>query len=135
MSKSYSLQARYCVQRGARWLDENFPEWTTRIDLDTLELSEANQCICGQVFADRVEVEGTEETDPSFGIESGFDYANTHLFAEANSWISVAIPKGEIFRANKVSRYLGFMESDFASFHDLQRNWVRFLERRKAGIA
>ena len=39
------------VRNGARWLDENFPGWVDRIDLETLNLSNGESCICGQVFA------------------------------------------------------------------------------------
>lgn len=40
------------VQRGAAFLDENFPDWTNEIDLRTLDLSSGCACILGQKFGD-----------------------------------------------------------------------------------
>lgn len=75
------------VQRGARWLTENFPGWQDRIDPDTLNLASAEMCICGQVFKTEgraLEAEG--EWDPT-----GYTYAHKNLFSEANSWISAVV--------------------------------------------
>ena len=86
------------VERGARWLDENFPGWEGRIDIDTLDISSGTYCICGQVFdedANRLMAAGADGSI----VSSGFDYGYSTLFTEANSWISAmvgpAVPTSE----------------------------------------
>ena len=37
------------VAIGVAWLDEHEPGWVSRIDLDTLEMGDCGQCICGQL--------------------------------------------------------------------------------------
>ncbi len=145
--------ARKRVKNGVRWLDENFPGWEGRIDVDTLRLDDGVSCICGQVFRDKV------DTD----IFNGYGYAEGHLFAQANSWISAligveAIPRETIDEANAalntseldddaysdyvelldaaqarataVGVALGFMSDSEASFEALQEAWIRKLAKR-----
>jgi len=38
------------VERGIAWLDEVKPGWRDLIDVSELDMPDANQCICGQVF-------------------------------------------------------------------------------------
>lgn len=85
-----SSSVKQRVERGARWLDENFPGWEGRIDLDTLELSSSEQCICGQVFKqEAATVHGATQAMGAWtSVATGFDYAYKSLFTEANSWIS-----------------------------------------------
>lgn len=37
------------VERGARLLDEHFPGWWKRINLDTLRMNRCTQCVVGQL--------------------------------------------------------------------------------------
>lgn len=115
--------AKTRVARGARWLDENFEGWVSRIDIKTLRLSDGNTCICGQVF----KKEGRRVCD---GFGTGFDYAFEHLFAQANSWICKLVPKRMEDRAQEVSRALGFMSDMDTCFNDLQDEWVSLLKKR-----
>jgi hypothetical protein len=122
--------ARVRAKRGARWLDENFPGWEKRINLNTLELANGEQCICGQVFKRRAK--------NHYG-ENGFEYASDHLFAEANSWITKIVPKNARFRAHKVSEALGFNVLGFSdsvdvTFENLETAWVELLAARKASV-
>ena len=38
------------VKAGAELLDEKKPDWYTRVDLDTLDIGLASECVLGQVF-------------------------------------------------------------------------------------
>ena len=120
------------VKRGARWLDENFPGWESRINPETLSLSDGQQCICGQVFREEVSTE-----------EFGYNFAERNLFGEANSWVSTLVPKGEPHRAVQVASTLGFMngygpngrssgmtDEEYVTFDELQEAWVALLAKR-----
>ena len=145
------LTARQRVLNGARWLDENFPGWEGRIDLDTLELSSSSQCICGQVFRELADKAPT-------GVD-GFTIAHRTLFSEANSWITgmilmESIPVGwqegdpmpdlsweQTERASVVGALLGFMsdrdsgipddhDHDPVGYWDLQQEWHALVKER-----
>lgn len=143
-----SFAATVRVRRGARWLDENFPGWTRRVDPNTLNLSDGEKCICGQVF----ESQATDD-----GATTGFDFAVSHLFAEANHWISaivgsprkdVAYPGDVDFeRADLVATALGFncgtlmwcpsgslSDEVWVSFAELQTAWEKLLAKRRASF-
>ena len=125
------------VRNGARWLDENFPGWVDRIDLETLNLANSESCICGQVFEQK-----SNNSITSVGLywsSDGYDYAFTHLFDEANSWITALVrrepKKGDSYRAVKVAQQLGFMSdwtygNDPITFEDLQEGWETYLQER-----
>ncbi len=85
------------VKRGARWLDENFPGWETRINIETLRLDDGFHCICGQVFEDDADKFRLDDCDDEENSESpyacGFDYATDELLSQANSWISALLPR------------------------------------------
>lgn len=46
-----SLTVEERVENGTSFLDENYPLWWTALDLETLALSSANNCVLGQVGA------------------------------------------------------------------------------------
>ncbi len=138
------------VKRGAKWLDENFPGWESRIKPKTLDLADGKQCICGQVFKGKKR-----------GV-SGYAYATVTLFSEANKWIngivkmqtesqakSQGLDEDAWFnRAQRVAVALGFdsgsvfedaddnivpaAESDmeWVGFTDLQSAWKNLLAKR-----
>jgi hypothetical protein len=137
--------AKTRVCRGARWLDENFPGWEERIDLDSLQLTSAYKCICGQLF----EKEGAA-LKPDV---TGFNYAVNHLFAQANSWISETVgmkpvvgPIGYRYgvrneRSDRVAKALGFhdgackikrtkSDSYWVSYSALEQAWRDLLGER-----
>lgn len=122
-----SMRVPARVANGVRWLDENFPNWDERIDLETLRLWSGFDCICGQVFreaADKLDVDG------------GFQYAKTHLFAQANSWISEIVPKNDPERARNVGYALGFISKgrdQISAYDGLQKEWERVLRKRELG--
>ncbi len=61
-SSNYRKAVRRRVLAGIKWLDTNEPSWLDRIDLDTLDMGDVNNCVLGQVFAN------------NDGRISGFDY-------------------------------------------------------------
>lgn len=38
------------IDAGIKWLDEQRPDWRSRVDLDYLNMGDASDCILGQVF-------------------------------------------------------------------------------------
>lgn len=120
------------VKNGARWLDENFPGWESRIDPDTLDLISDQNCICGQVFKrDAKDAQGTI----SMPSPSGYWFAERTLFSEANSWINFPKKAGggyDAERAEKVSVFLGFntTTSDSDEWDLLQSAWTDLLHER-----
>lgn len=137
--------AKLRVERGARWLTENFPGWKGLIDHTTLNLESPQQCICGQVFVEQA-VQGPLNAKPG-----GFWYANEHLFGEANGWITAIVklrvkgrgarltPTELASRRDRVGTALGFNEGNLrfrgsdpldrvdVSFAALQRAWEEYL--------
>lgn len=140
--------ARQRAERGARWLDENFPRWERRVDVTTLRLENGAQCICGQVFKQDAAIRRSLD---------GFAYAERHLFADANSWITgivriravrsavTPLTEDEIetrrervsialgFQAGFVGNSSSFSRSDQTDIHftELQQAWVALLTERK----
>ena len=122
------------VERGARWLDENFPGWESRINARTLSLANGSRCICGQVF--KKEAKEFE----SYDIGNGYSYAWHTLFTDANSWITAIVKlrtnsegrrlskKERERRSARVGIALGFMEGclDLRSAHECDQLFVGF---------
>jgi hypothetical protein len=44
------MQLALAVKKGVYLLDEQFPEWRQKIDLDSLELSSGHCCVLGQLY-------------------------------------------------------------------------------------
>jgi hypothetical protein len=40
------------VATGAKFMDEMYPSWTRRIDMESLDLSSCERCVMGQLFGD-----------------------------------------------------------------------------------
>lgn len=62
------------VQAGIKWLNANAPqkkEWHKSIDLQTLNLSQGNTCVCGQVFEQMAD-----------GWANGYSYVTDRLESE-----------------------------------------------------
>lgn len=121
------LSVKERVANGARWLDENFPGWMDRINLETLDLNDSERCICGQVFKEEAAVSS------DWIIDSGYGYARRNLFLEANSWITTLVPMDADHRVRQVSYVLGFDTGDYGSdrtWQRLQKAWVDLLKER-----
>jgi hypothetical protein len=77
------------IERGAALLDEHAPVWPTKINLDTLNLSDCTYCVLGQVYGDYEDglraLDGEAETSPErFGFEARGDEEYASLTAK---WI------------------------------------------------
>lgn len=158
VESEYARDARIAyarAQRGARWLDENFPGWTDRINPGTLLLSTGQRCICGQLFDADAK---TATTKGGWARFNGFEYARGHLFAEANGWISQLVRLRAAGSGSRLSRWerherehrvgiaLGFMagsldhvrgvsadDREQILFISLQDAWLRLLAERGVG--
>ncbi len=78
------------VAAGAQLLDEKIPGWYKRINLDTLNLSNPTNCICGQLsdignWETVLSFLGEGPDREAFVMEHGFcaDYATHELWVEA----------------------------------------------------
>lgn len=60
---------RDAVEQSAATLDRHFPGWEDKIDLDTLDISNVNQCVLGQLFQEEA------RKDHDRWIANGYDYA------------------------------------------------------------
>ena len=69
------------VTLGAHWLDENHPDWYTRVDTNTLQMSSHRTCILGQTLGE----DGYDELLQ----EKGAHWLQDHsfLFAGHDEWI------------------------------------------------
>jgi hypothetical protein len=122
------------VANGARWLDENFPGWEERIDPKTLMIWSGYDCICGQLFADEAKKSRAK------GVENGYDWARSHLFYQANSWISEMVGEATVRkfawnneggqRSIAVAKVLGFSGGDDATSDQLEKSWKKLLKYR-----
>lgn len=127
------------VETGAAWLDQEFPDWYTRIDIETLKISSGSSCICGQLFVDKV----LRQTDPVLyralaerdalteedTIHDGFGYFTAHytdLDAESMGFIFI----GESDLDCEVNVWGSYTQFDY-----LGACWVRQIEQRKAEAA
>lgn len=106
---------RQRVMRGARLLDEYRPDWRSRIDLSTLDLSNPCLCILGQVYAEAAEAASDALTDP-------MDLLRRTPFAYGLDVLDAADrPSRYGFDVVGVS---GHLQREYA---DLQAAWVELL--------
>lgn len=158
MEMGVRAAAQVRVARGARWLDENFPDWDARINIHTLDLADGEKCICGQVFTPEAQAEAEKpDADRDWEIDDGYMYATKTLFTEANSWITGIVrmkakaerstkpTESELAqRASRVAVALGFNNGDlfavqgvtdsdriYVDFDDLQDAWTALLDERE----
>lgn len=66
------------VKNGIYWLDENHPDWVSRIDLSALDMSECENCIIGQAVGYYSDVVRRGQVDYNAGVvwavEHGFEW-------------------------------------------------------------
>ena len=66
------------INLGVRWLNKTNPNWTRKIKIKSLDLTDCYKCICGQVFGDfwkKVYVYSVQKGKMSFSqaIKYGFE--------------------------------------------------------------
>jgi hypothetical protein len=75
------------VERGALLLDEHAPGWWQRIDLDTLDLSRSDQCVCSQAFGGGFE--GWLEGERLFGTARDWVYDYGFHGFRQDEWVAL----------------------------------------------
>lgn len=92
MNMEISEEARLAVKRGAYWLDENYPGWENRLELDTLFMNDCHLCVIGQVVGNYFETIAGEE----WAIEHGFDADEYYGYSVLEKcWTDVVIDRLE----------------------------------------
>jgi hypothetical protein len=100
------------VERGATMLDERIPEWYTQIDLGCLNMASGSECICGQLFMDKVGETLIARNGSEVLITDGYEYA-TSIFLDHRSL------------------YYGFTEN-IGCWEFLAEEWIGHIEKRLA---
>lgn len=67
---------REAVQVGVKWLDKEKPNWHQLINIDALQITSCEQCICGQLFMEDMLVALSCKETLS---ETGFDFASEFM--------------------------------------------------------
>lgn len=86
----FNEDAVLAVKRGAYWLDNNYPDWAQRIQLDELEMDDCATCIVGQAIGDFSETVAEAGNVAMYSlealnwsVENGFDIPdNVEDYAE-----------------------------------------------------
>lgn len=94
---------KLAVKNGSNWLDENYPGWASRINLDNLEMVNCDLCIIGQAamdtglhywdVVDKVTDYAGIETGVAWAISNGFDIDLDvdDIFTDSNEYTQDAI--------------------------------------------
>lgn len=65
------------VKQGAYWLDQNYPGWVSKINLDVLTMDDCDYCIVGQAIDSYTDVIYTDDrsnrASTDFAIAHGFE--------------------------------------------------------------
>jgi hypothetical protein len=104
------------VNRGARWLDGQIPEWFNTVDLTKLNLESECACILGQLAWDYNKT----------------SYRNCISVFIADSALDVV--RGPVVLSGPEACYYGFAFDDFADqwVDFLEAEWVVQIEKRRA---
>lgn len=91
-------QSEEIIAKGVTWLDENYPNWESKIDLDRLKMSNSCRCILGQLFINFSDFFIGRNLPSSWAEEHGFDASkNTLDYSELqDKWTSEIIKRREI---------------------------------------
>ena len=96
----FNMVAQKRIDKGVAWLDKVRPGWEKEIDVETLEMSEMDSCILGQLFGNVRNVEF-------------FLNENDHRFTD---W-------------DKLEEY-GFVSKPHKGYDVLQTGWVNMIQER-----
>jgi hypothetical protein len=85
---------KIAVKQGTFWLDENYPGWAERIDLDSLKMQSCENCVIGQAVMNKgywqvIETASSAEDmgiAVEWAIRHGFDADHTDM--EDDEWYS-----------------------------------------------
>jgi len=92
------VAADEAVATGIQWLNQNAPEnWRELVDLDKLDIDDPEDCILGQVFADKANnfdyVREVSWSQLGWKFVNGYDYA-VYTFLEGHFDDDVTTPLG-----------------------------------------
>lgn len=97
------------VANGVAWLDRTTPGWPILVDLETLELTNSDQCIAGQVFRHQAETSHIARTGYSllmalYGAQWCVDHGFAGPWSEVREqWIAVIEARfSEVYRGVQV---------------------------------
>jgi hypothetical protein len=91
------------VQRGVEYLDERIPDWYLQIDMDNINIASGYTCICGQLFASKL-----EETYLNYRPTHGFDYALRYFLLQDANGDDGNFWSEDYIEAQEMASYLGF---------------------------
>ena len=140
--------AQDCAQRGAIYLDRVMPDWYTRVELTTLQLSSTCKCVLGQIFSteaadllsryekaryahpginNRVDVMAGDTNVGANSIDSGFHLGHRLLGLEL---VSEGAHNDDGDVNYGASSFFGFDYTINHSFNDLTEAWTEQIETR-----
>ena len=101
---------RSAVKRGAKWLDENYPNWRDNFDKDNFDIEDGNTCVFGQST-------GVEINYFTLDSEDVQSLLNTTTLKEANNWL--------IYHGFYIDHYLEVDPEDwFIAEPIIKRQWA-----------
>lgn len=95
-------EARLRVKHGAYWLDQVYPEWVDKINLQTFDISRGDRCVLGQIAGGELLFDLPEYASPVSGFTvlmvwaheaGGYEFMEEHGFAgwaqDQNAWVDL----------------------------------------------
>lgn len=87
MVEFISEDLKLAVKKGAIWLDDNHVGWETKLNLNSLVMSDCRYCVIGQAIGDYSSTvahgASVRETPYQWAIDHGF----TLLFVSGSGWL------------------------------------------------
>jgi hypothetical protein len=123
------------VERGIDWLDKNVPDWDTKIEVDSFDLSDPSMCVMGQVFMDRINGTYSDGYNYAFKeipeldkqekmVKHGFEIDRSE-FNESRSLLSIL--EARFDRSSFSGEF-----RDSSCFELLAELWIERIQARKA---
>lgn len=126
------------VERGAAWLDSINPDWYVSINLENLDLSNSETCICGQIFCEDA-LQLALDSECEYGFDNGYEYAlNTYFDGRETE----AIRHGFQAMTNYTAKVDGLEDIIYApmyrnpnlQYEFLAWQWIRQISIRNLGL-
>lgn len=116
-------EARARVERGAALLDRAMPSWVERIDLETLKLRSACDCVCGQL--------GQRSRSPKVReMMDDYDYSP---FLAFSYWLDGRF--GEARADTEANGFVVMHDADGSGWALIEREWRRLIVARRKEAA
>lgn len=126
------------VRRGAALLDEKYPGWADRIELDRLDLGSCTTCVLGQLYQDQdIEAYGWEDDDEDEpdnydkGVHLlGLGRENTTQGIESEETTDPIPESPQWYGFNLINPYTTAIRD--GNFKKLQACWIAEIEARRS---